>query len=132
LRVAEIGQRGKAPVARYAEPSAALLQIAPGEHLRMIVPPVGRRRRARIELVAVSGDDEAIVRVRLYGEQQQAHAQSRSNSLMLVFARVFASTCLTMMAQYKLYLPSAEGRLPETTTEPGGILPYVTSPVARL
>jgi hypothetical protein len=26
-----------------------------------------------------------------------------------------ASTCLTMTAQYKLYLPSPDGRLPDTT-----------------
>jgi hypothetical protein len=38
---------------------------------------------------------------------------------MLVLARVCASTFLTMTAQYRLYLPSAEGRLPLTTTEPG-------------
>src|ERR1700682_1193683 len=37
-----------------------------------------------------------------------------SNLLMLVLARVLASTCLTITAQYKLYFPSAEGRLPET------------------
>src|SRR3954453_9721694 len=44
-----------------------------------------------------------------------------SNSLILVLARVLASTCLTMTAQYRLYFPSPDGRLPETTTEPGGI-----------
>ena len=49
--------------------------------------------------------------------------QARSNSLMLVLARVCASTFLTMTAQYRLYLPSAEGRLPLTTTEPAGMRP---------
>ena len=47
----------------------------------------------------------------------------RSSSLMLVFARVFASTCLTMTAQYRLWLPSAAGRLPATTTLPAGTRP---------
>jgi len=37
---------------------------------------------------------------------------------MLVFERVFASTCLTITAQYRLWLPSAAGRFPDTTTEP--------------
>src|SRR6185436_19155483 len=46
-----------------------------------------------------------------------------SSSLMLVLARVLASTCLTITAQYRLYFPSGEGRFPDTTTEPAGILP---------
>ena len=49
--------------------------------------------------------------------------QERSSSLMLVLARVCASTFLTITAQYRLYLPSAEGRLPLTTTEPAGTRP---------
>ena len=49
--------------------------------------------------------------------------QSRSRSLMLVLARVCASTRLTITAQYRLYLPSALGRLPLTTTEPAGMRP---------
>src|SRR4051812_17183457 len=50
---------------------------------------------------------------------------------MLVFARVFASTCFTMTAQYKLQRPSDEGSEPDTTTEPAGTRPYSTSPVSR-
>ena len=38
--------------------------------------------------------------------------QARSSSLMPVLARVCASTRLTITAQYRLYLPSADGRLP--------------------
>ena len=49
--------------------------------------------------------------------------RSRSKSFRLTFPRVFSSTCLTMTAQYRLYLPSFEGRFPDTTTEPGGTLP---------
>ena len=49
--------------------------------------------------------------------------QSRSSSLMEVLARVRASTRLTMTAQYRLYLPSADGRLPLTTTLPAGMRP---------
>ncbi len=50
-------------------------------------------------------------------------AQARSRSLMLVLARVCASTFLTITAQYRLYLPPALGRLPLTTTDPAGMRP---------
>ncbi len=50
-------------------------------------------------------------------------AQSRSRSFRLVLARVCASTRLTITAQYRLWVPSALGRLPDTTTEPAGMRP---------
>ena len=50
-------------------------------------------------------------------------ANPRSRSLMLVFARVLASTCLTITAQYSEWLPSFAGSEPDTTTLPGGTLP---------
>ena len=49
--------------------------------------------------------------------------QSRSRSLMLVLARVSAVTCLTITAQYRLWLPSLAGMEPLTTTEPEGMRP---------
>ena len=52
-----------------------------------------------------------------------AEFQARSRSLMLVLARVWASTRLTMTAQVRLYLPPSRGRLPATTTEPAGTRP---------
>ena len=51
------------------------------------------------------------------------HGQPRSSSLMLVLDRVWASTRFTMTAQLRLWLPSAEGRLPATTTDPVGTRP---------
>ena len=51
---------------------------------------------------------------------------------MLVLERVFASTCFTITAQYRLWLPSLAGRLPATTTEPAGTRPKWISRVARL
>ena len=39
---------------------------------------------------------------------------------MLVLTRVCASTCFTITAQYRPYLPSGEGRVPGTTTDPAG------------
>ena len=39
---------------------------------------------------------------------------------MLVLARVPASTCFTMTAQYRLQRPSVDGSDPDTTTDPGG------------
>src|SRR3569832_1842676 len=51
------------------------------------------------------------------------HGQSRSRSFRLVFARVCASTRLTITAQLRLYLPSSLCRLPDTTTDPTGMRP---------
>src|SRR5690606_23928556 len=51
------------------------------------------------------------------------HAQSLSSSLIAVFARVFASTFLTMTAAYSAWLPSAAGSEPATTTLPAGTRP---------
>ena len=56
---------------------------------------------------------------------------ARSSSLTDVRARVFSSTRLTMMAAFRLWLPSAAGRLPATTTEPAGTRPVSVSPVSR-
>jgi hypothetical protein len=52
-----------------------------------------------------------------------AESVARSSSLIEVFARVCASTRLTMTAQYSPYLPSLEGRVPDTTTDPAGTRP---------
>ena len=49
--------------------------------------------------------------------------QVSKSSLMLVLARVPASTFLTITAQYNECVPSAAGKLPETTTEPAGTRP---------
>ncbi len=58
------------------------------------------------------------------GFERNGHGrQLRNSSLMLVLARVRASTCLTITAQYRWQLPSPEGRLPATTTEPAGTRP---------
>src|SRR6267142_6858033 len=54
----------------------------------------------------------------------------RKSSLMLVFARVLASTCFTITAQYRPYLPSADGRVPGTTTDPAGTRPWRIFPLA--
>src|SRR5258706_15841237 len=48
---------------------------------------------------------------------------ARSSALMPTLSRVLASTRLTMTAQYRLYLPPADGRFPDTTTDPGGTRP---------
>ena len=57
-------------------------------------------------------------------EKQIPHPnESLSNSFKLTLLRVLASTCLTMQAQYRLYLPSVLGKLPATTTDPLGIRP---------
>src|SRR5260221_12177557 len=48
----------------------------------------------------------------------------RNSLLMLVFARVLASTCFTITAQDRPYLPSREGSVPGTTTDPAGKRPF--------
>ena len=50
---------------------------------------------------------------------------------MLVLARVLASTCFTITAQYRPYLPSGEGKVPGTTTDPAGTRPWSILPLAR-
>jgi hypothetical protein len=47
----------------------------------------------------------------------------RSSSFTEVFARVLASTRLTITAQYRLWLPSSAGNEPLTTTLPAGTRP---------
>ena len=50
-------------------------------------------------------------------------AQARSSSLMLVLARLCASTRLTITARTTWRMPSAEGSVPGITTEPAGMRP---------
>lgn len=53
-----------------------------------------------------------------------SHSAARNSSLIDVLARVCASTRFTITAQYKPYLPSAEGSVPGTTTDPAGTRPW--------
>src|SRR2546427_12792946 len=92
-----------------------------GEHMRRDV----------IEHLAGKHAGDAHLLDVLGGFERYRH-QLRNNSLMLVLARVPASTRLTMTAQYKLQVPSPDGRIPATTTDPDGTRPYLTSPLIRL
>src|SRR5690554_4649086 len=49
--------------------------------------------------------------------------QALNSSLMLVLARVCASTRFTITAQARLCVPSPDGKEPGTTTEPDGTRP---------
>ena len=62
---------------------------------------------------------------------QVAHSAARNNSLIEVLARVWASTRLTMTAQYRPYLPFDEGNVPGTTTDPAGTRPWMIVSVVR-
>ena len=75
---------------------------------------IGRRNRAAG--YQLSRECNSFVRYAL-------HAHSRSSSLIDVFALVCASTRLTMTAHASEQAPSAEGRLPGTTTDPAGTRP---------
>ena len=61
----------------------------------------------------------------------QRNYSVRNSSLMPTFERVRSSTRFTMTAQYRLYLPSSDGRLPDTTTDPAGTRPNDTAPDSR-
>ena len=92
---------------------------------------VRQTRRDQIERTAIvrrdgsAGDEllRELERLDVYIRCRCAGHQSRSSSLIDVLARVAASTRLTMTAHDSEYLPSADGRLPGTTTEPDGTRP---------
>ena len=57
LRIAEIRHGRKAAGSMHAEPCAAGLQVAPGDDVSGIGPPVGALCRTPMEFVAVRGDE---------------------------------------------------------------------------
>src|SRR4029079_7345916 len=120
-----------------------LLELAGSQQLRKQLARLRVRQRlvGELQQLAVDLDQDrrarrqVHVRRALFGHQPEDalhvarahvrtfHIQLRRSSLMFVLARVRASTRLTMTAQYRLWLPSAAGRLPLTTTEPAGTRP---------
>ncbi|MNR54089.1 hypothetical protein D3C85_1742160 [compost metagenome] len=68
-----VGARNPHPRAGFAD---HFREVAAAQHLGGILPPVRSRRRAGVELVAVAGNHQGIVRVRLPGHQNQAHSTS--------------------------------------------------------
>ena len=59
-RLAHVGHRRKTPGFSYAKPRATCLQIATTKHLRRLCPRSGKRRRARMEFVAVAGQQQSL------------------------------------------------------------------------
>ena len=132
-------RRHDVDVARQADerPRRAMArpQVADRSAIEPLAPEAGRRqtRRQQSQAAAIGRRDRA-AGDELPGELQRVAldlGHVRSSSLMDVLARVCASTRLTMTAHDSEYLPSGDGRLPGTTTDPDGTLPYSTSPVAR-
>ena len=72
--------------------------------------------------VVPPGPRDSCRKSRRAGHRPQS-ASPRSRSLIDVLARVFASTCLTITAQYSECVPSFEGNWPDTTTLYGGTEP---------
>ena len=110
-------------------------QVADRSAIESLAREAGRRqaRRHQTQAAAVRRRDRS-ARDELPGELQRVGldvGHARSSSLMDVLARVCASTRFTMTAHEREYLPSDEGRLPGTTTDPDGTRPYRISPVAR-
>ncbi len=108
-----------------------------GAVLREQSKPLDHRRGAAARRRAAPGHQPAEAGLALTRRSRQLASGTdghtpRSSALMPTLARVCRSTCLTMTAQYRLWLPSAAGRLPGTTTAPAGTRPYVISPVSRL
>ena len=79
--------------------------------------------RALSPLLTANPQGERPHSLRQQAPSQPAPTYARNNSLIPVFARVFASTRLTITAAYRLWLPSAAGREPATTTLPAGTRP---------
>ena len=65
--LANVGDERPAPAPIDAEPRAALPQVAPGQQREsgFVVPPMRALRIARVELVAIRGDDDGMARVRI-------------------------------------------------------------------
>ena len=68
----KIGDGREAPGLADREPAAARLQVAPGEYRFIIGPPVCILRRATVRLIAVAGEDQAVSRMGLPGEYDEA------------------------------------------------------------
>ncbi|MOA03432.1 hypothetical protein D3C78_1229390 [compost metagenome] len=73
VRVADIGQRGEAPIGTDSQPGATGLQVTAGVHLRGFGPLRQRQAGAGIELVTVGRDDQGRGVIRAPGENNQAH-----------------------------------------------------------
>jgi len=84
-------------------------------------PRLEQRQRAAVVGRDGPAGDELLREVKR-GLVERRH-QARRSSLMDVLARVASSTRFTITAQLSAYLPSADGRLPGTTTEPDGTRP---------
>src|SRR5450631_715452 len=75
LRRPVIRQRSEAPRARDSEPRASRHEIAPGENLRPVGPPMRSLGRALKRFVSVGCDDARIPGMSPPGNENQAHRQ---------------------------------------------------------
>src|SRR5262245_10659248 len=64
----------EAPAAIESEPRAPRFEIATAEHARPIGPPRRARRPPRVQLVAISGDDQRVARRGAERDDDEAHA----------------------------------------------------------
>ncbi|CAH1748552.1 protein of unknown function [Thauera humireducens] len=88
-RVAIVGQRGEASVTAQPHPGAAGLEVAPGEDVAGVGPPVRGRCRSIQEFVAVRGDDQRVRFMRLPGEDDQAHRSALLDEMLDVPGSAF-------------------------------------------
>src|SRR5688572_1853393 len=73
-RLADIRDGREAAGTLEAEPGASGLKVPPAEHARRFGPPRGARRRPRVLLVAIRGDDQRIARCGTERDDDEAHA----------------------------------------------------------
>ncbi|MNV62590.1 hypothetical protein D3C71_1551410 [compost metagenome] len=72
-RFAEVGDQRKASLRRHAHPGAAGQTVAPRVQAGRIGPLGGRMRRARVEFVAVGGDQDGNARQGVQGQYGKTH-----------------------------------------------------------
>ncbi len=74
-RLANIRDERPASLRRDAEPSAAVLEIAPAQEARSrgVVPPVRRLRGSRMEFIAIGGDNDRKPRMRVECDDRETH-----------------------------------------------------------
>src|SRR5690606_41781009 len=63
-----------------AEPRSARFQVFARENTRIVLPPVERRGRSIVKLVAVAGEHQTILGMQFPSQYEQAHKQNNSRS----------------------------------------------------
>jgi hypothetical protein len=115
---AKIGDDGQAAVPAQAEPGAAGLEVAAGEQVGGVGPPLKRRGRPGVELVALSDEHQRVGGVNLIGRYQKAHRLGSAGCLQRPLAR-------RVLSGLNARIPGAAPRFPRRAA---GVPPSRTIP----